>query len=182
MKQHFWVVSALLTSLFLSGCAPSTSVLTSAHSLQAAQTSSVAAEPLTPIDRKEIEDLTLLFAQKYYTYTLENYTQVNASLLPVITPEYQATFEKITKNGFLAAQAAKAESKVESVRIIEVDKLSPNQGKVHFEFKAQVAANGQETENRYSTKLDLRKIEGHWKINAILSEQPVEFFNLQTLL
>lgn len=94
MAHPLWLVSVLVSLLFLAGCSPSTSALTSSHRLQAVQTSSVAIEPLTPIDRKEIEDLALLFAQKYYTYTLENYTEVNTELIPLLTPEYRDTFEK----------------------------------------------------------------------------------------
>jgi sulfur carrier protein ThiS len=124
----------------------------------------------------------LLFAQKYYTYNVENYTEVNDELLTLITPEYQDVFKKITRDGLVAAQSAKAESKVESVQITEVDKLSANQAKVQLTFKAQTTTNHQTTENRYSTKLDLQKKEGHWKINAILSEQPVEFLNIRNLL
>lgn len=182
MTHPLRVVSVLVILSFLSGCSPSISALSSTQHIRAIQTSSVVVEPLTPIDRKEIEDLSLLFAQKYYTYTLENYTEVNTELVPLLTSEYQGTFKKLTEDGFLAAQAVQAESKVESMQIIEVDKLSPNQAKVQLTFKAQVTANDQTTKNRYSTKLDLRKTDGHWKINAILSEQPVEFFDLRTLL
>lgn len=182
MVNPLWFVSVLVSLLFLSGFSSSGMTLSTNPSLQALQTSSTAVEPLTPADRKEIEELALLFAQKYYTFNVENYTEVNDELLTLITPEYQDVFKKITRDGLVAAQSAKAESKVESVQITEVDKLSANQAKVQLTFKAQTTTNHQTTENRYSTKLDLQKKEGHWKINAILSEQPVEFLNIRNLL
>lgn len=175
-----WIVSALAASLFLSGCSAPT--MTLAGQVQAAQSSTVVTEPLSPTDRKEMEDLAFFFGKKYYTYDAENYLQVNESLLPLLTEDYLNRFQNITKDGSLAAQAVKAKSKVESVQILSVDKTSPDQGKVAFQFKAQVSTNGKETQNLYSTTLDLRKTEGQWKINAILSEQPVEFLDIQKLL
>lgn len=177
---HLWVLSTLVASLFLSGC--STPALTPTKQVQAVQTPTAIENPLSPEDRKAMEDIALLFAKKYYTYTPESYLQVNQSLLPLLTPDYQQPFQKITEDGALAAQAVKAQSGVESVQILAVDKLSPSQGKVYLQYKALVSNNGKETENRYSATLDLRKKDNQWKINAILSEQPVEFLNIQNLL
>lgn len=178
MIKHFWFIPALAALVVISGCSPSPQTFAP----QTVQTASMAVGPLSPADRKAIEDLALLFAQKYYTYTLDDYTEDNKALLPLLTPEFRDSFTKITENGYLAAQAVKAESKVESVQILEVDKLSSTQGKVSLTFTAQVTNNGKTTKNRYSTKLDLRKAEGQWRINAILSERPVEFMNLRNLL
>lgn len=182
MGNPLWVASVLFIAVILIGYSPSTFTLSSPQRPQAYHTSAVASEPLTPADRKEIEELSRQFAQKYYTYNVENYTEVNNALLPLLTSEYQDAFKQITTDGFIAAQAVKAESQVESVQISEVDKLSTNQVNVQLTFQAQTTANNQTTKNRYNTQLDLRKNEGHWKINAILFEQPAEFLNIQTLL
>lgn len=182
MGNPLWVASMLIIAVILLGYSPSIFTLSSPQRLQTQQIASAAVEPLNPTDRKEIEELSLQFAQKYYTYNVENYIEVNNDLLPLLTSEYQDTFSKITRDGFIAAQAAKAESKVESIQISEVNKLSTNQANVKLTFKAQTTTHNQATNNRYNTQLDLRKNEGHWKINAILSEHPDEFLDLQTLL
>lgn len=182
MKHPLLFISMIITALILSGCSPSLNVLSYRYRLETAQTSTAPVEPMTPSERKEVEELSSEFAQKYYTYNLENYVEVNNELLSLMTSEYQSTFKQLTADGLLAAKAVNAESEVESVQVSEVDKLSSNLANVKLIFNAKVSTNGQTTRNQYSTKLGLLKKDEHWKINAILSEQPVKFFELKKLL
>ena len=179
MKRSVWVFSVLLASLFLLGYGvpglthfyPTGAVLASSQG-----------EPLNPSDRKEIESLALEFTNHYYTYNQQNYLEEGKKMLPLLTQKYQATYEGILEKGYIAAKAVQAESSVVSTQILAVEKTSPNIGFIYLQFKANVSNNGIETLNRYSTTLSLEKEDGKWRVNGILSEQPVEFFNILNLL
>ena len=183
MKHSVWVFSILLASLFLLGYwIPD---LTHGYPTSTVSTTIAASaqrEPLNPSDRKEMESLALEFTNHYYTYTLENYLEEGEKLLPLLAKNYQEPYKNLIKNGFVAAEAVQAESKVVSTQILSVEKMTSEQGYIYLHFKANVSNNGKETLNRYSTTLSLEKEEGKWRINGILSEQPVEFTNIRNLL
>ena len=183
MRHSVWVFSILLASLFLLGYW----VPDLTHSYPTSTTSTAIAastqrEPLNPSDRKEMESLALEFTNHYYTYTTENYLEEGEKLLPLLTKTYQDPYKKLLENGFIAAKSVQAESKVVSTQILSVEKTTSEQGFIYLQFKANVSNNGKETLNRYSTTLGLEKVEGKWRINGILSEQPVEFLNVKNLL
>jgi hypothetical protein len=180
MSHSVWVFSVFLASLFLLGnWIPN---LNPNLPVNTAIAASAQREPLNPSDRKEMEDLAVEFTNHYYTYNLENYVDEGKKLLPLLTEQYKEPYNKLLENGFLAANAVQAESKVVSTQILSVEKTAPNQGFIYLQFKANVSNNGKDTLNRYSTTLDLQKEAGKWRINGILSEQPVEFLNIRNLL
>lgn len=180
MKQSAWVISVLLASVFL--LAYAVPDLTRRNSAQPVLASSIYDEPLQPSDRKEFESVALEFTNHYYTYTLDNYREEGLKLLPLLTTDYQESFKKLVENGFVAAKAVQAESTVISTQILAVERTAPDKGFVYLHFEANVSNNGKETLNRYSTTLGFKKEAGHWRINGILSEQPVKFINIKNLL
>lgn len=179
MKRSVWVISVLLASLFLLGYG--VPGLTQSHPTGAVLASSQG-EPLNPSERKEIESLALEFTNHYYTYTQDNYLEEGNKLLRLLTEKYQEPYKELLEKGYLAAKAIQAESSVISTQILAVEKTSPNLGVIYLQFKANVSNNGKETLNRYSTTLSLEKENGIWRINGILSEQPVAFLNIKNLL
>jgi hypothetical protein len=180
MRHSAWVLSVLLASVFLLGYwIPGFTYSSSTNTAIAAPSHT---EPLSPTDRKEMEALVIDFTSHYYTYTLENYLTEGKKLLPLLTEKYTIPFKEHLESSFIAAKAVQAESKVLSTQIMAVEKTGPDQGFVYLQFKANVANNGKETLNRYSTTLDLERENGKWRINGILSEQPVEFLNITNLL
>lgn len=186
MRHSVWVFSVLLASFFLLGYwIPNLTPNYSSSTLNTSNTAIAASmprEPLNPSERKEMESLALEFTNHYYTYTLENYLAEGEKLLPLLTATYQKPYKDLIQSGFIAAKAVQAESKVISTQILNVEKLNSNQGFIYLQFKANVSNNGKDTLNRYSTTLGLEKEDGKWRINGILSEQPVEFLNVQNLL
>lgn len=180
MKRSIWVFSILLASLFLLAYAGPVSK--NFYPTGAVLAALSQGEPLNPSDRKEIESLALEFTNHYYTYTQQNYLEEGKKLLPLLTKKYQEPYTELLEKGFVAAKAVQAESSVLSTQILVVEKTSPNLGFIYLQFKAKVSNNGKETLNRYSTTLSLEKEDGKWRINGILSEQPVEFLNIRNLL
>jgi hypothetical protein len=185
MKQSVWIFSILLASVFLLGYwVPDLSRgnSTDGNSTGAVLASSSYREPLTPTDRKAMESVALEFTNHYYTYTQENYIEEGLKLLPLLTLNFKQPYESLVENGLVAAKAVQAESAVISTQILDVEKITPEQGLIYLQFKAKVSNNGKETLNRYSTTLSLAKENNQWRINGILSEDPVEFINIRNLL
>lgn len=180
MKRSIWVFSILLATLFLLTYAGPVS--TYLYPTGAVLAASSPGEPLNPSERKEIESLALEFTNHYYTYTQQNYLEEGKKLLPLLTQKYQEPYKELLERGYLASKAVQAESSVLSTQILVVEKTSPDLGFTYLRFKANVSNNGEETLNRYSTTLSLEREDGKWRINGILSEQPVEFLNIQNLL
>lgn len=182
MKRSIWTFSVLLATLFLLGHwipeFSATSNLSSPSQPVLASTN----EALNPAERKEMETLALDFTNKYYTYTLDNYLVEGQKLLPLLTPEFQETYTSSLEKSFNAAKDADAQSTVASALIMGIEKTSPDTGIIKLQFKAKVLTHKVETLNRYSTTLELNKIDGSWLINNILEEDPVAFSNLQSLL
>lgn len=179
MNRSVWVLSVLIAIIFLLYAGP---VSDRYYPRDTAVPALSQAEPVTSDDRKEIEALVFKFTNNYYTYTQDNYFEKGRSLLPLLAASYRETYEKLLNDSYSAVEAVKAESAVVNTQILALEKNSAETGFTYVQFKAKVANNGKETLNRYSTTLSLVKEDGQWRINGILSEQPVEFTNLTNLL
>lgn len=179
MKHSVWILSVLLASVFLLGYwipdfnrESSPSPVLASPSYQ---------EQLTPADRKAMEAVAVDFTKHYYTYTYENYLEEGLSLLPLLTENFQQPYQALVESGLIAAKAVQATSTVTSTQILSVEKTAPDQGFAYLHFKARVSNNGKETLTRYSVTLGLKKEADQWRINEILSEDPVEFIDLKNL-
>ena len=183
MKRGVWVISVFLATIFLLGhWIPQLSAPINYYGSSQPVLASTHTEPITPAERNEMESLALDFTKRYYTYTVENYLEEGEKLLPLLTTEYQKIYQESLVKSFSAAKAVNAESSVESLLIMGIEKTAPDTGIIKLQFKAKVLTHEVETLNRYSVVLELKKEAGVWLINDILAEEPVAFSNLQGLL